>query len=562
MLAHCGDLFGTGGMNLEQCRDNLHELLVNLDSGRQEMLNLSNSIPFDIFVPSDLAQSRRIVEEEILSCEKRESDFKGRLNAWGKLWGRLLLYRAFSFISGVKNRLSVKMSAFRTLDENDFPEDAFSFKEIERYYEGKLRENRLKYQGYKAAKKLLDIALSFEPYDIHVLASQGERVSLSLNSLNDLFDTNIRFYEFWLSVHYFECRWLSGEYKVEDDELFKSTYPVMTQKYKRLCMLTPCLVMTFFMLPDNFSRYKDKYLYNFIDLLIVDEAGQVSPEIGMASFLLAKMALVVGDVYQIEPVWGVPRELDMALAIDCGVVPEGDFSLLEKNGLNTSESSLMKVADKACAYSKFGKKGLFLTEHRRCYDELISYCNELVYDGKLEPKRGSSAIDANYPFPGQPTLDHIQVSTTKSDRKKTSRYNLLEAQRIRTWLMENFENIRAAYPNDLPNALIGVITPFKEQANVIRRELRDLWPDVMVGTVHTFQGGERKIILFSTVYGSEDGCAFLDFKPNLMNVAMSRAKDRFLVFGDMGCLNTSKKTPSGLLRAFIQRNGLLADDTM
>jgi superfamily I DNA and/or RNA helicase len=243
----------------------------------------------------------------------------------------------------------------------------------------------------------------------------------------------------------------------------------------------------------------------------------------------------------------------MALAIDGGVVPYGDFSLLEKNGLNTSESSLMKVADNACAYSKFGKKGLLLTEHRRCYDELISYCNELVYGGKLEPKRGPSVKDAGYPFPGRPTLEHIQISTTKSERRKTSRYNLVEAQRIRVWLTEKFENIKAAYPNDPTGTLVGVITPFKAQADIIRRELSDLSTDVMVGTVHTFQGGERKIILFSTVYGSEDGCAFLDIKPNLMNVAISRAKDRFIVFGDMGCLNTSNKTPSGLLRAFIQR---------
>jgi hypothetical protein len=553
VLTHCKNLFETDNMSLVQCRDQLHELLVDIDSGRQEMLNLSNSIPDDILIPSDAAQGLLAVEEYLRSCEKLENDLKRRLKAWQKLWRKLLLYRIFSFIPNVKKRLSVKMSTFRILDENDVPKDTFSLGDIELFYENKLNENRLKYQGYQVAKKLLDIARSFEPYDIHVLASPGEQVSLSLSSLNGLFDTNIRFYEFWLSVHYFECRWLDEEYKIEDDELFKSTHPVMTKKYKRLCMLTPCLVMTFFMLPANFSRYEGKYLYNFIDLLIVDEAGQVSPEIGAASFLLAKKALVVGDVHQIEPVWGVSRELDMALAIDSDVVSYGDFPLLEKNGLNTSESSLMKVADNACTYSKFGKKGLLLTEHRRCYDELISYCNELVYDGKLEPQRGLSVKDAEYPFPGQPTLEHIQISTTKSDRRKTSRYNLVEAQQIRAWLTENFENIKAAYPNDSASTLVGVITPFKVQAEIIRRELRDLSIDVTVGTVHTFQGGERRIILFSTVYGSDDGCAFLDFKPNLMNVAMSRAKDRFIVFGDIGCLNTSRKTPSGLLRAFIQR---------
>ena len=48
--------------------------------------------------------------------------------------------------------------------------------------------------------------------------------------------------------------------------------------------------------------------YNFIDLLIVDEAGQISPEIGLPAFALAKKAVVVGDEQQIPPVWGNQRQ--------------------------------------------------------------------------------------------------------------------------------------------------------------------------------------------------------------------------------------------------------------
>jgi superfamily I DNA and/or RNA helicase len=44
-------------------------------------------------------------------------------------------------------------------------------------------------------------------------------------------------------------------------------------------------------------------MLEFVDFLIVDEAGQVSPEVGLASFGLAKQAVIVGDIQQIEPVW-------------------------------------------------------------------------------------------------------------------------------------------------------------------------------------------------------------------------------------------------------------------
>lgn len=64
-------------------------------------------------------------------------------------------------------------------------------------------------------------------------------------------------------------------------------------------------------------------------------------------------------------------------------------------------------------------------------------------------------------------------------------------------------------------------------------------------------GAERKVILFSSVYGSEDGCYFINRAPDLMNVAVSRAKDSFLVFGDKECLTGGEKTAAGLLKKMV-----------
>lgn len=55
----------------------------------------------------------------------------------------------------------------------------------------------------------------------------------------------------------------------------------------------------------------------------------------------------------------------------------------------------------------------------------------------------------------------------------------------------------------------------------------------------------------STTYGSEDGCFFIDCNKNIMNVAVSRAEDSFLVFGDTRCLKDDKNSPSGLLKKSI-----------
>lgn len=556
VMEKCRALFGDSTHNLKQCIQHLHQLLEQFDHARKKMLELSKTLPATLQIPAgEAAKGLEAVNGEIAACIAREEGYKRRLDAWKKLWRSLIFYRIFQFIPVIKKRLHLKLHNFLNIDEVAFADTLLRFSDVEAYYHTLLHENRVRFKGYQTAKEILEIAATLDPYAITVFASSSATVSLETDALNALFDTNIRFFEFWISVHYYECRWLSGEHKTKEEDLFKSTFPVMQDKYRRLCMLTPCLVMTFYMLPANFTLYKDKYLYDFIDLLIVDEAGQVSPEIGAGAFLLAKKALVVGDIFQIEPVWSVPRELDIALAVDRGVIGPNEFSVLEENGLNTSESSLMKVACHACAFSKHGRKGLLLTEHRRCYDELIGYCNELVYDGKLEPMRGSAEDDKRYPFPGEPTILHIQVSTERSEIRKTSRYNLSESAAIKQWIAKHYQTIRTKYPNEGEDRLIGVITPFKAQAEYIRQELQDLGAiakNITVGTVHTFQGGERRIVLFSTVYGAKDGCAFLDYKKNLMNVAMSRAKDRFLVFGDINCLSTSKETPSGLLRKYLK----------
>jgi superfamily I DNA and/or RNA helicase len=71
-----------------------------------------------------------------------------------------------------------------------------------------------------------------------------------------------------------------------------------------------------------------------------------------------------------------------------------------------------------------------------------------------------------------------------------------------------------------------------------------------LGTVHALQGAERPIILFSMVYGKGDsGTMFFDRdnKPNMLNVAVSRAKDNFIVFANTEILDKKSKTPSGIL---------------
>ncbi|GAB6151986.1 hypothetical protein JCM17380_07360 [Desulfosporosinus burensis] len=239
---------------------------------------------------------------------------------------------------------------------------------------------------------------------------------------------------------------------------------------------------------------------------------------------------------------------------------DGEFELLKQTGLNSSRSSVMKVAAKCCKYEKFNEKGLFLSEHRRCYNEIIDYCNKLIYKGNLQPMRGKGEQDERLAIKQWSQMGFKRVDSEYSSRKGSSRINLLEAEQIVEWLKSNYKIILKAYPEDAKENLVGIITPFKAQVNCIQAELKKQMPGyysmISVGTVHTFQGAERKIIILSTVYGKQDGCFFIDKNKSLMNVAVSRAKDNFFVFGDINCLKDTQSSASGLLKKCISSNAM------
>ncbi len=219
----------------------------------------------------------------------------------------------------------------------------------------------------------------------------------------------------------------------------------------------------------------------------------------------------------------------------------------------------MKMASKSCKYMKFENRGLFLSEHRRCYDKIISYCNDLVYEGNLEPMRSKGSVYDNYKLTNLPQIGYKQIETECSSKNGSSRYNKNEAIEIAKWINKNFQMIKEAYPNEDTKNLLGVITPFKAQVSCIKNEInkripKEIRKNINVGTVHTFQGAERRVIIMSTVYGGNEGCYFIDASKSMLNVAVSRSKDSFLVFGNINSLKDDRRESSGLLKQYISSN--------
>ncbi len=381
----------------------------------------------------------------------------------------------------------------------------------------------------------------------------------------DELDTGLRHKSFQLAIHYWEGRWLNeAEEFINDPKKDKMGLDSSFKRWKIRSMLTPCFVSSFYMAPKFFSYFKlDKEtnlwsnppLLELIDILIVDDANQTSPEIGVASFALAKKAIVVGDIKQVEPTWNMVPKIDIGtLFINNLAESYTDKKYetkYEERGILCAKGSIMKMAQYACEYHEvnIAEKGLMLKEHRRSYNEIINFCNELAYAGQLVPMKGNKNKDEEFPAMG-----FIHVEGNSSSILK-SRINKNEVNAISNWLLKNKSSIEANGETIEEN--VGIITPYIGQKQALYKELTRVGLNInslIIKTIQELQGIKRNIILFSTVYGEGDTEQLFfdkDNKPNMLNVVVSRAKESFIIFGNERIFKEESNTPSGILKKHL-----------
>ena len=106
--------------------------------------------------------------------------------------------------------------------------------------------------------------------------------------------------------------------------------------------------------------------------------------------------------------------------------------------------------------------------------------------------RGSAPAGRAVPSMGYLHIDGMALSFGGS------RANATEAATIADWLAEKRQDLEGQYNKKLEE-IVGVVTPFGRQVQEIKRACADRGIDakMTVGTVHSLQGAERPIILFS-----------------------------------------------------------------
>lgn len=583
---------GKHGLSLKEITDylqlNLKENKKKLEDGlriwqeyktiRTIIENLKPEEPIQLF------NKKRDIDEELLffveanikEIETKVSDYLDKESVWMKV---------FSFLKFVKEKRAIRLKQiFRDCLLKYENIDFYKIETFHHFFDERLlliKQIRQLSNAWHIWKSSNHIKGNPPLSDEEFKMAEKERQPFFYDEL----EIGLKYDQFYKAIHYWEGRWLMAvSQALENDRINKNGQDHSKERWRRFAMLTPCFVSTFYMAPKFFtyskfikkvatkSVFENPPLLDFIDLLIVDEAGQVSPEIGAASFALAKQSVVVGDTLQIEPVWNVPEKVDFANLLRYKVAAslnhQTEIGDLLQRGFLSSSGSIMKLAQKASVYHLFpqAERGMLLTEHRRCFNEIIGYCNNLAYNGLLEPLKGFAK---NIPLRPMHFVNSSGVSKTIG----SSRGNSEEAREIARWIAINsdlllkhyqhIENVSSKKESRPARVLrladiIGIITPFTGQKSELKNALNQVDIDIdgiTIGTVHALQGAERTVILFSSTYGTNDlgKGFFFDAGVNMLNVAVSRAKEVFVFFGSKENFERKSDEPSVQLYRHIQR---------
>ena len=251
------------------------------------------------------------------------------------------------------------------------------------------------------------------------------------------------------------------------------------------------------------------------DFVIVDEASQVSVEAGALALSRGRRAVIVGDLMQLPNIVSGEARAGIEKVNAAAHVPEA-YDCLENSFL----ASVTKV---------FGDcPSTLLREHYRCDPMIIGFCNTKFYGGKLiVMTEGGTAASMRVVR----TVEGNHARREECDDGHVSSSNRREVDELKALLRREGK------------ADIGVISPYRGQVELMRRELGE---GVEVDTIHKFQGREKDVIVLSTVKNAYD--EFTD-DPNLVNVAVSRARKEFILITNG---NDDETAEGGNLRDLIR----------
>ncbi|HSV66361.1 MAG TPA: AAA domain-containing protein [Mycobacteriales bacterium] len=290
------------------------------------------------------------------------------------------------------------------------------------------------------------------------------------------------------------------------------------------------------------------------DLAIIDEAGQIALPNLLIPLVRARRAVLVGDHRQLPPY----ADDDITRAGGLLSTVDGPELARQLRAILTS-SAFELLFDQ----TPEGHRTM-LVRQRRMPPEVAAFISAHFYDRALEtakPVQPAAGPLFSRPFVLVDTSDRTPGARAEQRREATEawaqagRANTLEA-RIITRLLLRLAPHYADW---------GVIVPYRAQVDdivrLLRRELAENVVRDNVGTVDSFQGGERELVVYGFTRSNRTGdVGFLGREPRRLNVALSRVSSQLVVVGDTSTLTSARNRQfQALARALVDHVRAVGD---
>ncbi len=279
------------------------------------------------------------------------------------------------------------------------------------------------------------------------------------------------------------------------------------------------------------------------DVAIIDESSQCDIAGCLPILFRAKRAIIVGDDKQLPHLSFLEKAKEQSFLNKYNIPDK--YQLMWRYRTN----SMFDVAN------YYASASVLLDEHFRSFPEIISFSNSEFYGNRMKIMKKSLCSDEGC------CVELNIVDNAKVDLDSTR--NMPECEKIIEKIQEIIEDDSLKNP-DKPCS-IGIISPFRGQVELVKKALYQVFNSEIIkkhsieaGTAHTFQGDERDIMLlsFTLAPNSHHQSVFFAQKPNLFNVAATRAKNRLLCY----ISRPPETLPQGLLRDYLEYIQMIGRD--
>ena len=283
-----------------------------------------------------------------------------------------------------------------------------------------------------------------------------------------------------------------------------------TEDFKPLLEAFPCWCVTTYAVSGSLPLKPGMF-----DVAIIDEASQCDIAGCFPILFRAKRAVIVGDDKQLPHLSFLEKAKEQSFLAQYGIPDK--YQLMWRFRTN----SMFDLAD------YYSLNSVMLDEHFRSLPPVIDFSNKEFYGGRIRIMKKDVGDEK--------VLETVVVPDGKVDSDATR--NLPEIEALVKRLYDIVVEDERKNPDNPVS--IGVISPFRAQVEQLKISISKVLSDHMmrkhqieVGTAHTFQGDERDIILMSWAFAPNSFPQSLTFlqKPNLFNVAITRARNKVINF--------------------------------